>query len=226
MKAVWAYFTIRARHSGPLGELEDLAHDFQPGGNLPQEEQESQAVQGDVGVPGELVSLLHGWGEGRRDRPHGGHPRPGKQVGPREELPRPHPRVKASLDAEGDPGGQKHGGPHEVLVLELSLDELLPGLRQVVDLGVQRGGGDRGRGLVHRRPVRRDELGLLHRLLLLLQVRDLVPDRAHPAPLPAEVPDVPRGAQQGEHHRGVDERNSAALQDSELTALGEGVWRD
>ena len=52
MKAVWAYFTIRARHSGPLGELEDLAHDFQPGGNLPQEEQESQGVQGDVGVPG------------------------------------------------------------------------------------------------------------------------------------------------------------------------------
>ena len=88
--------------SRPLGELEDLVDDLQSRGNLPQEEQEGQAVERDVSVPRELVPLLHRWRERGSNGPQRGDPRTREEVGPGEELPGPHVGVEAALDAEGD----------------------------------------------------------------------------------------------------------------------------
>lgn len=45
--------------SRPGGELEDLADDLEPGGDLPDEEQDVDGAERDVQVPRCLVPLLH-----------------------------------------------------------------------------------------------------------------------------------------------------------------------
>mmetsp|Transcript_10433 Transcript_10433/g.33724 ORF Transcript_10433/g.33724 Transcript_10433/m.33724 type:complete len:317 (-) Transcript_10433:427-1377(-) len=190
----------------PGRELENLVHDVEARGHLPGEQREVDAVEEDVQVARGLVPLLHLAREAGSQRPQHRDASAREQVGPREELARTHPRVHPALHRDENPDSQKDVAPVGVPVLEVAGDKLLALHGEGVDLLLDLGGGD-GLGL---------PAGGHHALDRCLELRDLIPHGAHAAPVPAE-PARPRGAhEEYGHDRRVDERDGAALQDTEV----------
>ena len=123
---------LAGRRSWPGGELEDLADDLEPGGDLPDEEQDVERVERDVQAPGRLVPLLHRRDQRRRARPQHRDGRSGEEVGPREELAGAEPGVERAADGLEHAEAEQDGPRVEVPIPERPLEQLLPLLIEMV----------------------------------------------------------------------------------------------
>uniref|UniRef100_A0A0A9DJH2 Uncharacterized protein n=1 Tax=Arundo donax TaxID=35708 RepID=A0A0A9DJH2_ARUDO len=209
--------------SWPGGELEDLADDLEPCGDLPDEEQDVDRVERDVQAPRRLVPLLHRRHQRCRARPQHRDGRPGEEVGAREELPGAEPGVESAADGLEHAEPQQDGTRVEMPVPERSLEQLLPLLGEFVNPDLDRRLGGRRR----RWGVSGADRGGCGGggLELLLEVVDLVLDGAHPAPLPAEVARPERVGEEAPHDERVQQRQAPALEDPELAPGRQRVRR-
>jgi hypothetical protein len=210
--------------SWPGGELEDLADDLEPGGDLPDEEQDVDGVERDVQAAGRLVPLLHRRDERGRGGPQHGDGGAREEVRAREQLAGAEPGVERAADGLEDAEAEEEGARVEVAVPERPLEQRLPLLGELLDPDLRRRlagrSGRRGCGGV--RAGAGADRGRSGRggggLELLLERVDLVLDGAHPAPLPAEVPRPERVREEPAHDERVQQREAAALEDPQLAA--------
>eukprot|EP00955_Chlamydomonas_euryale_P061739 358162-Chlamydomonas_euryale.AAC.7 len=110
----------RCPFSRPLRELEDLVHNLQAGGHLPQEQADVGDISRNVHRARVVVTLLHRRHQRSSKRPQSHDARAGKQVRAGEQLPGAHVRVHTALDGNADARGQQDGAHDLMLVLELA----------------------------------------------------------------------------------------------------------